>query len=302
MSTVVVSRGDERLGFAGAASITFAPLGIPTCVIADDPLLLDAAVARLARSFGHDQGTNPEITIHLRRNGIAAAKVGFSTAVEGSSLRLAGGGVSGWADAALGRAECELSLELAGDVAETLLLFLLTRRGRLPIHASAVMMGETALLLAGRSGSGKSSLALAAERHGLEVLSEDTTYVELNPKLRAWGWPGPIHLAASDAPAGSFPERLRGGRRKLAVPRSGERLSADRVQLVAIEPGDTLKLERAGRDWLVERLAPGEPGFSLLREPIEQALAKIAGAGGWRLTLSRDPDAAIALLRSKFGR
>jgi hypothetical protein len=300
MSTGVVFKDEDGQGVAEASSLNFSPLGIPTRVIADDPLLLDAAVARLARSFGHDRCANPEITIRLRRNGNAAAKVGFSTAVEGSSLRLSGGAVSGRADAALGCAQCDLPAELAAEIAETLLLFLLTRRGRPPIHAAAVMIGETALLLAGRSGSGKSSLALAAQQDGLAVLSEDTTYVQLDPAVRAWGWPGPIHLNANDAPAGSFPERLRGGRTKLAVPRRGGRLSAESLALVAIKRGERLALESVGRDWLVERLAPDEPGFALLRQPIEQALAKIATQGGWRLTLSDKPGDAIALLRERF--
>ncbi len=277
------------------------PLGIATRIIADDTLLLDAAIARFAAEFEEVRATNPEVTIRLRWNDNAADKVGFSVAVEGSSLQLRGEGVRGWADAGRRTAECEVprgSLEV-GEVAETLLLFLLTRSGRPPVHAAAVMIGDRAVLLAGSSGSGKSSLALAAHRQGLDVLAEDTTYVQANP-LRAWGWPGPIHLLPADAPAGVYSERVRGGRLKLAIPLRRPRLSADKLALVAIERGDRLGLERASRDWMVERLAPLEPGFDLLREPIEQALGQIAAPCGWRMTLDDSPDRAIAMLRERL--
>lgn len=286
---------------AGAASIDVMPLGIATRIIADDTLLLDAAMAVFAAQFEDVRATNPEITIRLRWNDNAADKVGFSVFVEGSSLQLRGGGMRGWADAARRTAECDLprgSPEV-GEVVETLLLFLLTRGGRPPIHAATVMIGDTAVLLAGPSGSGKSSLALAAQRRGLEVLSEDTTYVQAQP-LRGWGWPGPIHLLYADAPVGAYSHRVRGGRRKLAIPLHRPRLSADKLVLVAIGRGECLGLERASRDWLVGRLRPLEPGFDLLREPIGKALAQIAADGGWRMTLDESPDRAIAMLCERF--
>jgi hypothetical protein len=167
------------------------------------------------------------------------------------------------------------------------------------VHAASIVIGDVAVLLAGPSGSGKSSLALAAQRQGLEVLAEDTTYLQLDP-LRAWGWPGPIHLLAADAPIGDYAARVRGGRHKLAIPRDQGRLAADRVALVAIERGPGLAIGPASRNWLLERLAPIEPGFDLLSAPIEAALGTIAATGGWRMTLDDRPDAAVRLLREHF--
>ncbi|MXO58902.1 hypothetical protein GRI89_05030 [Altererythrobacter salegens] len=46
---------------------------------------------------------------------------------------------------------------------EPLALFLVSHNRRIPIHASAIRAGETAILFAERSGAGKSSLALAAD-------------------------------------------------------------------------------------------------------------------------------------------
>jgi hypothetical protein len=305
MATTLTSRETAACNPAGGASIDLMPLGIATRFIADDTLLLDAAIARFAGGFAEVGAANPEIIIRLRWTENAADKVGFGVVVEGSSLRILGPAVSGWADAALGAALGEVPCGMAdhheaiGDLAETLLLFLLTRSGRPPVHAASIVIGDVAVLLAGPSGSGKSSLALAAQRQGLEVLAEDTTYLQLDP-LRAWGWPGPIHLLAADAPIGDYAARVRGGRHKLAIPRDQGRLAADRVALVAIERGPGLAIEPASRNWLLERLAPIEPGFDLLSAPIEAALGTIAATGGWRMTLDDRPDAAVRLLREHF--
>ena len=157
------------------------------------------------------------------------------------------------------------------------------------------------ILLAGPSGSGKSSLTLAAQFQGLEVLSEDTIYVQLDPHLRIWGWPGAIHLDSADAPPGAFPQRLRGGRAKSAIPRTLARSFADRAIMLAIECGSALGLEQTGAAELVAMLAPSEPGFALLRSEIGQALGALAQAGGWRMTLNKSAGEAVTLLRKRFG-
>jgi len=156
------------------------------------------------------------------------------------------------------------------------------------------------VLLAGRSGSGKSSLALAAQRQGLEVLCEDTCFVQLEPSLSVWGWPGAIHLDPKDAPEGQFAQRTRGGRQKVAVPRLVSRPFADYALLIAIEPGDNLRLERITAEKVCGLLRPVEPGFSRMRREIGHALQLLAGEGAWQLTLSGNPDDAVALLRQRF--
>ncbi|HEY7806312.1 MAG TPA: hypothetical protein VIC34_03850 [Croceibacterium sp.] len=289
------------------SALRFAPLGIPVAIIADDPTLLHAAVANFAGLTRHTASGDVKISIRLRWNDLATTRVGFAISAKGSCLTIEGDGILGRADAATRTAECSLSRAYGADrqalaeIGETLLLFLLTKSGRAPIHAAAVMFGETAVLLAGRSGSGKSSLALAAQRRGLEVLSEDTTYVQLAPRLTVWGWPGAIHLHPADAPPGDFPQRRRGGRVKTALPRELTRHCAERVVLVAIVPGDTLRLRRVAAGRLLTLLSPSEPGFSLLRREIDEALRELARSGAWRLTLNKDPDEAIAILRERFG-
>jgi hypothetical protein len=287
--------------------LRFAPLGIPAAIIADDPALLSAATANFAGLVSTPAAADPMIVIRLHWNELATAGVGFAVSVKGSWLSVEGEGVCGRADAVTRTAECSISpayradREALAEIGETLLLFLLTRAGRTPIHAAAIMIGDTALLLAGSSGSGKSSLAMAALRQGLEVLSEDTAYVELEPVVKIWSWPGAIHLLPADAPAGAFATRIRGGRAKSAVPRAACRPSAENAAVVAIVPGTKLDLQPAGCAELVARLSPTEPGFSLLRPEIELALAVLAADGGWWLTLNSSADQAVSLLRHRFG-
>ncbi len=289
------------------SALRFAPLGIPAAIIADDSALLDAAIANFA-DLRDDTDADPRIVIRLRRNELATANVGFAVSVKGSCLTIEGQGVGGHADAATGRAECRFSSgyrhdsRILPEIGETLLLFLLTRSGRVPVHAACIVIGETAILLAGRSGCGKSSLALAAQRQGLPVLSEDTTYVELEQRLRIRGWPGAIHLNLADAPEGEFPQRRRGGRTKAAVSRIPAMPFAERAVLVAIEPGRKLELERVEADRLLAQLPAAEPGFDLLAPQVEKAMAAVAEGGAWRLTLNDSPGDAVSLLREQFGR
>jgi hypothetical protein len=282
------------------------PLGIPTDFIADDPVLLAAACAAYADCVT-ERSAEPVIELRLSRETAATTPVSLGIAVEGSRLTIAGGGITGWADAESKRAACGIPLNLVveqaalTEVVDTLLLFILARSGRTPVHAAGVMAGATALVLAGPSGTGKSTLALSAAAKGLPVLSDDTLYVQREPALRVWGFPRPIHVFAEDAPAGSYPVRLRGGKRKAAIPVAGAAQPADRAVLILLERGGAVALAPLDPAEAVAQLSTLEPGFDLLAEQSAAAIAALAGDQAWRLTLSRDPAAAIDALRARFG-
>ena len=189
------------------------------------------------------------------------------------------------------------------EMVHTLVLFLVAHSGRTPIHASAIMLGDRALVLAGKSGSGKSSLALAADQAGLAVLSDDTIYIETDPALRVWASPRAIHVFEKDAPpdtAGLM--RYRSGRWKRALPITAPRSSADRAVLCILERGSTAGLEPIAPDAAVDILtrAP-EPGYEFYGARGEEAVRALARGGCWRLTLSADPREAIDLLKRNFG-
>ena len=245
-------------------SLNVAPLGIPTVIIADDPQLIATADAALADWRVEAPALEPLIEIRLTLGASPFDGVSPAIGVEGSRLTLTGSGIAGWADARAGCAECVVPARLLGrpaalaeEVLDTLLLFLLTRNGRTPIHASGVMIGDSLGILAGSSGSGKSTLALAAARHGLSVLSDDTLYVQLDPGLRVWGFPRAIHVFPKDAPTGEHAARTRNGKLKRAVPITTPRsLHADRARLIVLDRGEHLRLDRISAAEAIERLGP----------------------------------------------
>jgi hypothetical protein len=58
------------------------------------------------------------------------------------------------------------------------LAFITRLRGRLPVHASAVVIEEQAILFAGAAGAGKSSVAAAFAVLGYPVLSDDVVVID----------------------------------------------------------------------------------------------------------------------------
>ena len=80
--------------------------------------------------------------------------------------------------------------------------------GLVELHASCVASGESGLILAGPSRSGKSTLAMALHAAEFGLLSDDRTFCSLaHGKLQAWGLPRPIKLRRE---AASWFEEFRG--------------------------------------------------------------------------------------------
>jgi hypothetical protein len=281
------------------------PFGIPTLIIAEDPQLLAAAAAAYAHWLAEAPVTNPSIEVRLEIGSASSADVCLQIVVEGSRLKLSGAGAIGTADSVSGKAGATITSALASDVTnfaeviDTLLLFILARRGRTPVHASAFMIGDLAVALAGSSGSGKSTLALAATSRGLPVLSDDMIFVQREP-FAVWGFPRPIHVFAEDAPPGDHSTRLRSGKTKAAIPLATPALKAERTILVLLERGRELALRRIESSDAVNELMNLDAGFDLLEQDSRDAIEALATNGAWRLTLSDDPRSAVDLLMSRF--
>lgn len=191
-------------------------------------------------------------------------------------------------------------------VLEGIVFMLLTRRDRHPVHASVLRVGDAALLLHGPSGVGKSTLAYAAWRAGVGVLADDVARVQLQPELRVWGdgVAARIHL-------------VEGARNQFAeLPdHRPERISADGLEKLVVDasqPGTPPPFVRAARICLLARhrgpvvvrdATPGEIRDTMLgaretafdRAPAQRArvVDALASPGGWHLTLSADPSAAL---------
>jgi hypothetical protein len=284
--------------------LSLLPLGIPTLIIAEDPQLIAAAAAAYAHWLAEAPLAEPSIELRLEISSASSSDVCHQIAVDGSRLTLTGAGASGFADAATGKAGATIAREIVNaaafaDVTDTLLLFLLARRGRTPVHASAFMVRDLAIALAGSSGAGKSTLALAAAGRGLPVLSDDMIFVQREP-FALWGFPRPIHVFAADAPPGDHATRVRSGKTKAAVPLRLPALRAERCVLVLLERGTELALRQVQPQAAVDELMNLDAGFDLLERDSRCALEALASSGGWRLTLSDDPSAAIELLVNRF--
>jgi hypothetical protein len=281
-------------------------LGIRTLIIADDPQLIAAARAAYADWPVEAPHSEARIELRLETGSASSDGVCLDIRVEGSRLRLDGRGAFGLADAANGKAHATMPVGFAfdaagfADVTDTLLLFLLARSGRTPVHASAFMDGGVAVLLAGASGSGKSTLALAAATRGFPILSDDMVFVQREPEFAVWGFPRPIHVFPEDAPAAEHEERLRNNKLKAAVPIGVPALRAARALLVLLARGDELAFRAIDPSEAVEKLMLLDEGFDLLEQESRAAAQQLASRGAWRLTLAQDPAEAIAFLTARL--
>ena len=303
---------DKPFGKVGGATLDLAPLGVSLCIecVGIAPGTIAAAC------IGWEGGADGSPALHVRIEGSAMlsgmgdAQIRF----DGDRLTVRGPGVSACAEVGCGFADCVISVEylenpvvLRQEVLEPLVLMLLTHRDRTPVHASAFIIDGLAILLAGRTGAGKSCLARAADRLGFQVLAEDTVFVQLAPRLKIWGWPDVAHLLACDAPDAAGPTRLRGGKVKHVVPlRSASRvaMACDRAVLCLLSPPreGAPTLNRVSAAAVEERLWPLDEGFDLLPGPIAKAVATLAAGGAWEVCLSADPTEAVRLLVANLPR
>jgi hypothetical protein len=197
-------------------------------------------------------------------------------------------------------------------VLEAITLAILTQLDRQPVHAAAITRDQAGLLLAGPSGTGKSTLTYAATRHGFKVLAEDMVYVQMRPRLRVWGLPGHLHLPAPARRhfpelATSLPTLLANGKEKIAINlRTANALPempvAPRAGIcVLARSGGMPTLETLSGDQLIELMTSRlEPGFDVFAETVVPAIEMLARYGGWRLHLGDDPEDAIPFVEEMF--
>lgn len=196
-------------------------------------------------------------------------------------------------------------------VIEALTLKLVIGTGRHPVHAATVVRNGRALLLAGPSGVGKSTLAYAASRAGLEVRGDEAAYVQRDPALRVWGMPGTLRLSTLGAL--HFPELSEvppivslNGKQKVVVD-----LDIEDDVLSPVEEAAVCILSKGHDTALLERLKPSvvfdfltsrvESGFDINPAEGKRVAQQLAGNGGWRVKLSDDPFDAVPLIEEMLG-
>ena len=195
-------------------------------------------------------------------------------------------------------------------ILEAMTFGILTTLDRQPLHAAAVSLNDRMLLLAGRSGLGKSTLAYALGRSGFKVMTDDSVYLQRRPRLRAWGMPRYLHI--SEESRRFFPElsavaaQLSArGKNKIVI--DTRALGISHELPVGNDPRIVV-LARANGPARLERLTPAqvvhalttdmEQGFDRFQETIAPLLEQLAANAGWKLHLSDDPADAVTLLKN----
>jgi hypothetical protein len=114
---------------------------------------------------------------------------------------------------------------LAEAILGPVLSLVVQQKGWYPLHASTVLIGDSAVSIAGLSGSGKSSLAAALSTRGHAVVADDMTPVDTGvdpPKVRGGVpglrlWPDTVaSLGWSPRPYAEMADCT--GKRRVAVP------------------------------------------------------------------------------------
>lgn len=281
--------------------------GIRIAFFSDNKRALDLALMLYTEWLDKTASVNAA-SIYVVLAGDRAKGTGKDThEVQGQRLVIGRNDIWAEADGITGRGSCSFPSDfdeaVLAELINTMVLFLVGHAGRVPIHASAVVMDGRAIVFAGPSGVGKSTLALAASRAGLPLLSEDTVFVQAGPEFRVWSLCGPIHVFAKDAP--NEPEtgmRFRAGRWKKSLAISNRQHVAQRALLCLLERGDSVALAPLTVRESVRRLtAHLEPGYQFYGNATLVAATALAGRGAWRLTLSDDPNQAIGLIQRQFG-
>ncbi len=302
-------------------------LGIPVSFESNDGRLLEVVdeafgVWRVLERTPHVLSSRRLRARFVMRDGDegpgAHASLGYEMPVRGRVV-LRTPGSMGVADATVGEVNAVVTRTLVADrahfrygVLEALTLALLTRFDRMPFHAAAIVRDGLALVLAGPTGVGKSTLSYAALRAGFQVLTDDAVYLQTDPVIRIWGFPGHIHLPADASHrfpelAGAAPALRANGKEKISVDvgvRGGmvERPLVEDAALCVLRRTDGRPAGHASSAAEIEALLTSriEPGFDLFADAIGPAVSRLARRGGWILDVGGDPSDVMDVIRGMF--
>jgi hypothetical protein len=180
------------------------------------------------------------------------------------------------------------------------------------VHAACVVKDGVSVMIQGKAGVGKSTLAFACLRQGYHVLAEDVVQVKVGQTgLRLWGMPWKFHLLADSLRF--FPEV---NRYPLHMQVNGE--WKVEVELNDLFPNATTTNAAPGIIVLLERATSEQPtGYCPLsreearrtfdvvwswevgwKADYERALNQLLTQGGYRLYMNGTPDEAVVALNA----
>ena len=126
------------------------------------------------RSDYVDASDRPVVTVDRSPCGF------FFSYADGTAVWIDTDGSNIWCTRSPGSTIEDLATYLTGPI----LGFVLRRRGHLSLHASAVQVGDGAMILVGRHGAGKSTIAAALAARGCALITDDVLHV----RKTAAGW------------------------------------------------------------------------------------------------------------------
>ena len=134
----------------------------------------DLPVDEFHRSDYVDAGDRPVVTVGRSPRGF------FFSYADGTSVWIATDGANIWCTRSPDSTIEDLATYLTGPI----LGFVLRRRGHVSLHASAVQVGNGAMILVGPHGAGKSTIAAALAARGCALITDDVLHV----RKTAAGW------------------------------------------------------------------------------------------------------------------
>lgn len=224
------------------------------------------------------------------------------------------------ADLAAGCAVGFVSPDLVSDTSffryaflECLFYVLAVHRSHTPVHCATVAVNGRGALICGPSGAGKTTLAYACVKSGMQIVSDDVVHLQMDPvngQVSLWGNPWTLRLLPDAVEI--FPE-LAGteikrrsdseGYLEIDVPRRFPGSA-----LISCQPAALIFVERD--DGSENRIRPLEEKLTLRRlsQDIvldearviarhQKVLQKIATTGACELRYSGAPSVAVELIR-----
>jgi hypothetical protein len=287
----------------------------------NEELLAVAAAAfgrfDLPASSGLDVPRRPPLRLRILQHDGAATGARFRHHFDGPVYVVRGGDDVAVVDGPSGAAVAHVSAEAALDkrlvrysfIEGPALAALIYGRGYVTAHACGIARGGLGLAVLGEEGAGKSTLALAAARHGLDVFAEDGVFLRCGPGgLEFWGMPWTQRLVM-DA-LRFFPEipdvqpiRQPNGEMKIEV--DLDRWFPGRASPNAQPAGVVMLRRGSGRAQLSRTTGEEEipvlwPWGKHWTPEHERATELLARLPVWRLESGDTPDEALAFLDELF--
>jgi hypothetical protein len=188
----------------------FVPLGKIVQVESNDSAVVDAAAHSFARYGDVPSSASPQIFIQLCVDCATHDEGPWPVPVYRARQHLfhIGCGSSNFAvaDLTTGTAIGFVSPKMVSDTSffrytflECLFHVLAVHQSHTPVHCACVSWRNRGVLICGRSGAGKTTLAYACAKMGMQVVSDDVIHLEWNPTLNRtmlWGNPWQLRLEA----------------------------------------------------------------------------------------------------------